>query len=81
MAVLLTAATPAGTSGYTLLIADDEADIRAAQRLRHDVFAEELGAALNSAQPSLDADDFDAYCDHLIVRDALDVAAPGTGGS
>ncbi|MFF3846943.1 GNAT family N-acetyltransferase [Streptomyces sp. NPDC002328] len=55
---------------YTVTLARDEADVRAAQRLRHDVFAGEMGALLTSAQPGLDVDPFDAYCDHLLVRDA-----------
>ncbi|MCX5528014.1 GNAT family N-acetyltransferase [Streptomyces bobili] len=55
---------------YTVTLARDEADVRAAQRLRHDVFAGEMGALLTSAEPGLDADPFDAYCDHLLVRDA-----------
>ncbi|GKQ39726.1 GNAT family N-acetyltransferase [Streptomyces sp. A012304] len=55
---------------YTVSLARDEADVRAAQRLRHDVFAGEMGALLTSAQPGLDIDPFDAYCDHLLVRDA-----------
>jgi putative hemolysin len=69
MAVLLTAAAPAGTRNYSLLIADDENHVAAAQRLRHAVFAEELGATLRSNRPGRDVDEFDAYCDHLIVRD------------
>ncbi|WP_122981125.1 GNAT family N-acetyltransferase [Actinoplanes teichomyceticus] len=69
MAVLMTAAATTGTSGYTLLIADDAAQVAAAQRLRHDVFAGELGATLPATAEGLDADEFDAYCDHLIVRD------------
>jgi putative hemolysin len=69
MAVLLTAPAPIGTSGYTLLIAEDKGQIAAAQRLRHDVFASELGAALHSELVGLDADEFDEHCDHLIVRE------------
>lgn len=64
----MTAAAPTGTSGYTLLIADDASLVEAAQRLRHDVFAGELGATLTGSA-GLDSDEFDAYCDHLIVRD------------
>ncbi|MEV4626086.1 GNAT family N-acyltransferase [Micromonospora sp. NPDC049523] len=78
MAVLLTAPAPTGTSGYTLLIADDAAQIAAAQRLRHDVFAEELGANLHSAVQGLDTDEFDAHCDHLLVRDDSTGAVVGT---
>ncbi|WP_285551229.1 GNAT family N-acetyltransferase [Actinoplanes regularis] len=69
MAVLMTAAAPTGTSGYTLLIADDAAQVKAAQRLRHDVFAGELGATLTTAVEGIDVDEFDEFCDHLIVRD------------
>jgi putative hemolysin len=69
MAVLMTAAAPTGTSGYSLLLADGPGLVEAAQRLRHDVFAGELGARLTGATEGVDADEFDAYCDHLIVRD------------
>jgi putative hemolysin len=58
----------ATTTGYTLLVADDADQVAAAQRLRHRVFAEELGATLHSPVPGLDIDEFDAHCDHLIVR-------------
>ncbi|MFI2433245.1 GNAT family N-acetyltransferase [Streptomyces sp. NPDC018693] len=54
---------------YTVTLARDEEDVRAAQRLRHDVFAGEMGALLTSPRPGLDVDAFDAYCDHLLVRD------------
>jgi putative hemolysin len=49
MAVLLTAPASTGTSGYTLMIADDDGLVAAAQKLRHDVFATELGARLPGA--------------------------------
>ncbi|GAA2807774.1 GNAT family N-acetyltransferase [Kitasatospora paracochleata] len=55
--------------GYAVSFARDEADVRAAQRLRHLVFAEEMGAVLDSAHPGLDVDPFDEYCDHLLVRE------------
>ncbi|MCX5603041.1 GNAT family N-acetyltransferase [Streptomyces phaeochromogenes] len=63
---------------YTVTLARDEADVRAAQRLRHDVFAGEMGALLSSSRPGLDADAFDAYCDHLLVRDTTTGQAVGT---
>ncbi|MEU7586142.1 GNAT family N-acyltransferase [Micromonospora sp. NPDC049230] len=69
MAVLHAAGAPLTTSGYTLLIADDPTQVAAAQRLRHEVFATELGATLLSGTAGLDVDPFDAYCDHLIVRE------------
>ncbi|TQJ24870.1 putative hemolysin [Micromonospora sp. A202] len=69
MAVLHAAGTSLKTSGYTLLIADDPTQVAAAQRLRHEVFATELGATLLPGEAGLDVDPFDAYCDHLIVRE------------
>lgn len=81
MAVLLTSAASAGstgTSGYSLLIADDGAEVAAAQRLRYDVFAAELGANLPTADSGLDADEFDEFCDHLIVREDSTGAVVGT---
>lgn len=50
-------------------LARDEEDLRAAQRLRYRVFAEEMQARLHGDEAGLDTDPFDAYCRHLIVRD------------
>src|SRR5918912_3749530 len=63
--------TPASTDSprYTLLVAQQQADVRAAQQLRYQVFAGEMGAVLHTCQPGLDIDDFDAHCDHLVVRE------------
>jgi len=43
--------------------------VRAAQRLRHQVFAEEMGANLRSVRNGHDVDEFDDLCDHLVVRE------------
>ena len=72
--LLVTTAQPTDSEStdptrYSLLVARQEAEVRAAQRLRHRVFAGELGAVLHSPEPGLDVDDFDAYCDHLVVRE------------
>ncbi|MCP3798129.1 GNAT family N-acetyltransferase [Allokutzneria sp. A3M-2-11 16] len=53
-------------STYSLLVARDGDDVVAAQRLRHQVFAGEMGADLPGP---LDVDPFDEICDHLLVRD------------
>ena len=48
-----------------------EDDVRAAQRLRYRVFAQEMGASLRppaGTAAGLDVDRFDAFCDHLLVR-------------
>jgi putative hemolysin len=50
-------------------LAENEDEILAAQRLRWRVFADELGARLPSRTPGVDRDIYDAYCDHLIVRE------------
>jgi putative hemolysin len=79
MTVLMTAAAPTGTSGYSLLIADSADQVAAAQRLRHDVFAGELGATLVGATADgRDVDEFDDFCDHLIVREDASGAVVGT---
>lgn len=63
-----TAPHPAGTpTRYAVRLARNEDEVRAAQRLRHLVFAGELGARLDGPEPGLDSDAFDAYCDHLLV--------------
>ncbi|MET7851040.1 GNAT family N-acyltransferase [Streptomyces avermitilis] len=69
---------PTAPTRYTVTLARDEADVRAAQRLRHDVFAGEMGALLSTPQPGLDIDAFDAYCDHLLVRDTVTGQVVGT---
>src|SRR5882757_7362657 len=67
--VLAATPTTPGAPSYSVLIASGDEEIRAAQRLRHLVFAEEMGALLHSDVPGLDVDAFDPYCDHLVVRD------------
>lgn len=61
--------------------ADCEDDVRDAQRLRYQVFAQEMGARLTppvGTAAGLDVDRFDAYCDHVLVRLAtVPGAAPG----
>ena len=54
---------------YSVSLAKDEAEVRAAQLLRHQVFAGEMGAVLDTPVPGLDIDALDAYCDHLLVTD------------
>jgi putative hemolysin len=52
-----------------LLLSTDPALIEAAQRLRHDVFTSEPGFALTGTTDGRDADRFDEFCDHLLVRE------------
>ncbi|MFF7091895.1 GNAT family N-acetyltransferase [Streptomyces rubradiris] len=69
---------PAVPARYTVTLARDEDDVRAAQRLRHDVFAGEMGALLATPEPGHDIDAFDAYCDHLLVREEATGQIVGT---
>ena len=64
-----TPAEGATTPRYSLLVARDGDEVRAAQRLRYRVFAEEMGATLHTPAPGLDIDAFDEHCDHLVVRE------------
>lgn len=59
-------------------LATSESEIREAQKLRYRVFAEELGARLNCREPGVDHDHFDAWCQHLIVRDEAKGRIVGT---
>jgi putative hemolysin len=45
-------------------------EVRALQRLRYQVFVEEMGARLDTDEPGIESDRFDEHCQHLIVRDA-----------
>lgn len=71
------AAAPAAP-GYTAEIADSTARIRAAQRLRHRVFADEMGATLHSPLAGHDIDDVDALADHLVVTHTATGEVVGT---
>ncbi len=64
---------------YSARLAATEADIRAAQALRFEVFNLELDEGLvQSYDNGLDADPFDAVCDHLLVEDTREGRVVGT---
>lgn len=63
---------------YNVCFASSPSEIRAAQRLRYQVFAEEYGARLHTSEPGLDIDGYDAHCEHLIVRDEQEGRIVGT---
>ncbi len=64
--------SPTGSPRYTLLLTTDPGDVAAVQRLRYTVFSTEPepGFGLRN-DDGIDADRFDEYCDHLVVRDEL----------
>jgi len=75
------AASARGTHApeYLVRLASDAADVRAAQALRFEVFNLELDEGLvQSYDTGLDADPFDAVCEHLIVEDAAAARVVGT---
>ena len=58
-------------AAYEAVWARHQDEVREAQRLRHEVFVEEMGARLTPLPGSPaghDSDLFDAYCEHLLVR-------------
>jgi putative hemolysin len=65
-----------GDARLEVVWARHDDDVREAQRLRHQVFAEEMGARLTvprGTPQGHDVDVFDPYCEHLLVR-AVDAA-------
>lgn len=69
---------PVTASRYHVSLAVDDSEIREAQRLRYQVFAEEMGARLPSVLPRHDIDLYDPFCDHLLVRELADGQVVGT---
>ena len=63
---------------FSVTWARHQDEVEEAQRLRYKVFAEEMGARLASAASGIDVDMFDAFCDHLIVRDQETLRVVGT---
>ncbi|MGP3974102.1 GNAT family N-acetyltransferase [Streptomyces sp. 8N114] len=66
------------SAAYVTAVADSAAEVRAAQRLRHQVFGEEMGATLDSPLAGHDVDAFDDLADHLIVTDTTTGDVVGT---
>src|SRR5215468_10622486 len=75
---ILAVTAPTSTARYSVQVATDGDQVRAAQRLRHRVFAEELGATLHSEIPGLDVDELDIHCDHLVITEDTSGEVVGT---
>lgn len=65
------------TSRFTVRLADHTSLIDAALRLRYKVFCEEMGADI-ARHDGRDVDEFDPYCEHLVVIDAWRDKVVGT---
>ncbi|MQA96873.1 MAG: GNAT family N-acetyltransferase [Streptosporangiales bacterium] len=72
------APAPVVDAPYTVSIAGTSEAVAAAQRLRHRVFAGEMGVRLHTPIPGHDIDAFDAVADHLVVTEAGTGAVVGT---
>lgn len=55
--------------GLSVHLARSDAEVREAQKLRWRIFAEEMGARLDTRETGVDIDAFDPWCEHLIVRE------------
>lgn len=62
----------------TLSLASTPKEVREVQRLRYKVFIESQGLSALANDERLDRDEFDEFCDHLIVRDASTLKVVGT---
>ena len=70
-----------GTSHFpklALSLASTPEEIREVQRLRYKVFIQAMGLTSLSNAEGLDKDEFDDFCDHLIVRDSRSLKVVGT---
>ena len=65
-------------AAFQIIWASTPGEIKEAQRLRYKVFAEEMGANLPQNSDGLDIDEFDSYCDHLLIRDQDSLKVVGT---
>ncbi len=77
---LLTTAADAnpGFPKLSLSLATTHEEVREVQRLRYKVFIDAMGLTALANDDGLDADEFDAYCEHLIVRDSRTLKVVGT---
>ncbi|MDO9197270.1 GNAT family N-acetyltransferase [Rhodoferax sp.] len=71
-------ARPIEKGGLSVSWAKHTDEVRQAQRLRFRVFAQEMGARLDTMSPGHDVDLFDNYCEHLLVRDEVTKEVVGT---
>jgi putative hemolysin len=65
-------------SKLTVSLASTPEEIREVQRLRYKVFIEAFSLSALANPDGLDSDEFDSYCDHLIVRDTKTLRVVGT---
>ena len=62
----------------SLSLATTREEVREVQRLRYKVFVEAMGLESLRNHEGLERDEFDEFCDHLIVRDTRSLEVVGT---
>jgi putative hemolysin len=62
----------------SLSLASTPEEVREVQRLRYKVFVDAAGLPALANEQGLDRDEFDDYCNHLIVRDSKTLKVVGT---
>ena len=75
---IATAEQRAASPRLVLSMAATPEEVREVQRLRYKVFIENQGLTALATPEGLDCDEFDAACDHLIVRDSATLKVVGT---
>ena len=72
---------PLKSADFEIRLAASQADLRAAQRLRYQVFIEELGGdgAMVDHEAQLERDEYDPYYDHLLLIDKAREGQPVVG--
>lgn len=63
---------------FEVRLARTKEEVRTAQRLRYRVFSTEMGAEIDAGVPELDADEFDPYCEHLLLIEPTGCEVVGT---
>jgi putative hemolysin len=76
--VIASEGAKARAAKLVLSVASTSEELREVQRLRYKVFIETMGLAALVSVDGLDSDEFDAHCDHLIVRDGDTLKVVGT---
>lgn len=75
---IIEAGVRAASAKLVLSMASTPEEVREVQRLRYKVFIEALGLTSLMREDRLDCDEFDEYCDHLIVRNSDTLEVVGT---
>ncbi|NYT62025.1 GNAT family N-acetyltransferase [Alcaligenaceae bacterium] len=58
------------SGGLVIGLARSNEELEAIQRLRYDVFTEDMNAVFPGAVDGLDSDHYDPWCEHLMVKEA-----------